>query len=296
MKKLIVKNTDGANFEIVSIEDVEGGEPVETSVFKYAVPEKVSLKSRQDALDFIESANGTIKELAKQWQVAKGDTQDTIFAHIVKLADRFNEASAYEATKDCWEHEKPLLWACTRMIYETMTARLKEDKKLDVITLEIKRRDRRIALDKLHKDCGGIGENTDWIYTAQAVNKIFTARLITELKGDKAADALTAIDNSYHMAEIAKAIDMGKNPVSNSKTLEQLRLCITQMIGAEYAPNLISFDVKFITTQYAKESKKDAYGLTLEAAAHKRFYDLLMRVCHHLITNKPYGVVFKEKK
>lgn len=301
MKKMTINKVEEGKFELVTLEEIEGSEPVEAEKFAYTVPKNPTLKNRAEALEFIKHTDETIGTLAKKWTIAgeldnSADTADKIFEHIETLAGLYNEASSFEAMRDCLEHEKPLLWACTRMIYPTMGVRLKEDKKLNVITLEIKRRDRRIALDKLHKAAEGIGEDKNWIYTAQAVNKIFTARLITELNGSKGADALAAIDGSYHMSEIAKQIKMGQNPVSNTKTLDQLRLCIKQMIGEEFVSKLISFDVKFLTSQYAKESKGDSYGLTLEAAAHKRFYDLLMRVCHHLITDKPYNVVFKEKK
>ena len=99
------------------------------------------------------------------------------------------------------------------------------------------------------------------------------------------------IDSSYAMSEIARAIDMGKTPTSNTNLLKTLQRIVTAMIGPEYKAT--SHDVNFLMSVYSRKSRK---ALTVACANHKYLRQYMMEVCNHIVTKTPYSVDYRKQK
>lgn len=270
------------------------------TITHYKVMETPPMMQGSEEYDrFLTDQYGIISALCKGFDSAEavGDAvSKTIGGHIDKLTKCYNDAALKGALTKCWEDAEPLRYAVTTgQIYKTVSATAKQAEGEKYLCRKIAERERRIPIDKLNKFVeGGVGVDKKWIYTAQAVNKTFLARAIMgESKEDvKFADVWRSL-GGYTMDQAAKALEQGENPVSNTKLLGNLRRLIAEMFGSEVGKLAIGVDVRHILNAYLKEDKKDATGLTSEAATHKRFYDLISVVCHRILTGGTYKVTFK---
>ena len=270
------------------------------AVTEYKVMEETPFLSGSGEYEtFLSNLYSTIDALCSAFNVAEsvGDNvSKTLGGHIDKLAKCYNATSLKYALTLCWEDAEPLRYAVTTgQLYKTVSAVAKQVEGEKYLGRKIAEKERRVPIDKLHKFVeGGVGVDKKWIYTAQAVNKTFLARAIMgESKEDvKFADVWRSL-GGYTMDQAAKALEAGENPVSNTKLLANLRRLISEMFGPEVGKLAIGVDVRHIMHAYLKEDKKDATGLTSEAATHKRFYDLISVVCHRILTGGTYKVTFK---
>lgn len=243
-------------------------------------------------LDTLASAWG---EAANEGNKALVPLMSDIVNDAGKLTKLYNGASLAKAFKDCAMAPKAMFRAAEVELYETLSAKEAEDKDTHIKSLEIITRMKRIPLDKLHKKLSGIGEKKDWIYEAQFVNKLFVSRAIASCTPDGNADAvLKAINDSYAMDDIAKAIKAGKTPTSNTALLKAVRNVVSMMIGEEYSSKVNSHDIKHMCDLYITEYKKDPTGMTKQVKTHKQFYDLFLIICHKAIVGGEYKVFCKE--
>ena len=151
-------------------------------------------------------------------------------------------------------------------------------------------KEKYIDLAKLHKRItGGIGADKTWIYQVERFNMCMTAQRAQDL--GCSAENLKDINDSYAMSEIAKQVQLGKNPCSNTQLLKTLATIITAMLGEGYKPN--SHDVAFLKSVYAKKGKA---ALTVACANHKNFRNYIAEVCHRIVTGGIYTVEFKKAK
>lgn len=188
---------------------------------------------------------------------------------------------------ECAESEEgPMMAAVKRLTYDTIAVKdnKKEDEKIAVRTVEEVKKP--IDLIKLDKHCKGIGADKSWYHIAQKFNFLLTAQKAKDLGVDP-----RAINDSYEMSEIAKAFDMGKNPVSNTNLLKSLQTLITAMLGEGY--KAVSHDVNFLVSVYTKKGRK---ALSVNCANHKYFVAYVAEVCHRIVCDKRYDVEFKAKK
>lgn len=309
MKKIEIKKVVDNKRVIILTElpEKEGDEQKVKEVY-YDLPETAPLGSLDNIRQFMAKTLRSVEEICPIWDeaysakevgklVIEGDVPMTgaIFAEAYALCDRYNEASTMEALKDCAESEDPMMHAAKRLLYPTIS--VKEVKKKGEAThLDVVTRQRRIPIDRLHKMVsGGIGFNKNWIYEAQAVNMVFTARAFASVIEDGDPEKiLLKINQSDHMKEIAKKISLGETPTSNTKLLDHLRDCIGMMLGDEWRAKVKSQDVRHVRDLYITEYKKDATGRTKQVLTHKRFYDLLLIVASKIVNGGEYAVFCKE--
>lgn len=190
------------------------------------------------------------------------------------------------AFEECKAAEDPMVSACLRLTYTTIKARdvAPEGSKLKLRTLE--EYERQIDLEKLHKYCGGIGHNKDWIYAVEKLNMLMTAQKAVDLGINP-----KEINDSYAMKEIAKSYDLGKNPASKTNLLKTLTAIVQMMLGEGYKPT--SHDVNYLLSIYSKKSRK---ALTVTCANHKFMRNYVQEICHKIITGKTYEIEYKKAK
>lgn len=301
--KNVVDSTKSIILTVVDDDDTE-----KVSEIMYNLPDSVSFGKAEEYRKFMEETKKSVEDIATVWAAVYGAKEcgklvindgvpatGKIFAEATELCDRYNKASLAEALKDCAEDENPMMHAATRLLYPTISVK-ETNKKDELARLDVVERLRRIPIDRLHKSIsGGIGANKMWIYEAQAVNMVFTARAFASVleKGDP-EEILSKISDSDHMKEIAKKITLGETPTSETKLLEHLRECIGMMLGDEWKSKVKSQDSRHVRDLYITEHKKDPTGQTKAVMTHKKFYDMLLVVCHKIVTGGEWKVFCKE--
>ena len=205
------------------------------------------------------------------------------------IADAVGEYNAIARMK-CFEHCKscddPMLEAVKLLTFEGIA--VKEEKRGDdeVPVRTIVERDRPIDLARLDKYCGGIGADRMWIPKAEKLNCLLTAQRCVDL-----GISPKVVNDSFEMSAIAKQIDLGKTPTSKTNILRTLQTVVSAMIGDDY--KVTSHDVNFLISVYAKKARK---ALTVVCADHRALRAYLAEICHRVVTNGQYEVVFKQKR
>ena len=194
------------------------------------------------------------------------------------------------ARDECFEilvaAEDPMLAAVLMLEYPTIRIVDKKDEnKIPVRTIEDSTK--YIDLLKLHKKVnGGIGKDKNWHLMIEKLNLLMTAQKAIDLGIDP-----KSVNDSYAMSDIAKQIDLGKNPTSKTKILETVQIVVTAMIGENFKAK--SHDVNFLFSVYSKKSRK---ALTVSCANHKYMRQYMMEICHRITTNGSYALDYKKIK
>lgn len=190
----------------------------------------------------------------------------------------------------CEKSENPMVTAVTMLTFRTIAKKDIKEEGSKVAIRKIDDKEKYIDLAKLHKRInGGIGADKTWIYQVEKLNMCMTAQRAQDL--GCSAENLKDINDSYAMSEIAKQVQLGKNPCSNTQLLKTLTTIITAMLGEGYKPN--SHDVAFLKSVYAKKGKA---ALSVACANHKNFRNYIAEVCHRIVTGGIYTVEFKRAK
>lgn len=204
---------------------------------------------------------------------------DELIAEYAAIAQKvcFNELK---------EAKKPMIEAARRLTYPTIRAKETPIEGTKTKKLEIDDAEKTIDPLRLDKYCGGIGEAADWHHRLMKFNYLMTAQKAHDL-----GISPSAIADTYAMSDIAKKIDMGKNPTSKTQILKTLTALVSAMIGAEFKPT--SHDVNFLLSIYSKKSRK---ALTVVCSNHRYMRQYMLEICHRLVTGKSYGIEYKAAK
>lgn len=226
------------------------------------------------------------EQLTKCEECENVDDKKTLEADLDEIINYYtatSKAKTYAAAK---ESEDAMQYAITTFFFPVIKVKEQKDKDTDVIIRSIVDAERPIDLGDLHKKIGGIGADKNWIYRAQKFNYHLTLRAANRVGAKVNSDA-------FAMHDIARQIDMGKNPCSNNQMLKTLQGIVTAMLGEGYKAT--SHDVNYLVDCYANDNKKSKTSIT--AANHKTLIGYLKKVCYRILTNgKGYGVDQREIK
>lgn len=241
--------------------------------------------------------NGNPNPTIEKVEIVDGkETDNKVTVYISKeLEQVVNEHTAlareicFDELKEC---EDPMLEAIKRLTFDTIG--VKETKKGEekIPVSEVVDKQKAIDLLKLHKSVeNGIGKDPKWNGMVERMNFHMTARQAKRLckNKDHLNSVLKEINDSYAMCQIARDIDMGKDPTSNTKLLETLQNVVTAMIGEEY--KVTSHDVNYLTDLYALKGKG---ALTVNCANHRYFRGYIAAICHSIVTDTDYEIAFKK--
>lgn len=231
---------------------------------------------------------GLVSSYNEAFQAGKFDEAMSLNGQLEEKVNEYTSVARDDCFEMCKNSANPMLTAVTVLSFVTIATKdeTKGDDKIPVrIVIE---KERQIDLYKLHKYCGddGIGADKNWLYMAEQFNCLLTAQKAQDLGIDP-----KKVNDSYAMSNIAREIDMGKNPTSKTNLLKTLQMVITAMLGEEYKAT--SHDVNFLLSVYSKKNRK---ALTVTAANHKALRGYLAEICHRIVTKKQYAVEFKAVK
>lgn len=151
----------------------------------------------------------------------------------------------------------------------------------------IEKADRAVQID-LKKFCEFKSLDMGWYYEMQALNKRLTLKAATEL--GLSAKEIKAIDDSYSMDKLAKEIELGKTPTSDTQVIKHMQKVLDELSEGEGRVN--NYDLAYVWLCYAKKDNKNA--LKVVCSKHTILQSLLMDVFHRVVTNGSYGVVHKK--
>lgn len=223
-------------------------------------------------------------------------TGEKISVYVLSVIEQTINQYTAEAREICFEDcriaDDPMMEAIKRLTFATIGLKERKFGEDKVSVYEIVQKERAIDLLRLHKYVdGGIGKDKNWNGLIERMNFHMTARQAKRLLKQKEhlTTVLKEINNSYAMCEIARNIDMGKDPTTNTKLLATLQSIVTAMIGSEYKAT--SHDVNYITDLYASKGRK---ALSVNCANHKYFRGYIAAVCHSIMTGEDYDISFKK--
>lgn len=196
-----------------------------------------------------------------------------------------------ECFKYLLEQESPMLEAVKMLSFQSIrTKERKEgDEKIPVMFIEDTDKEIKLTrLDSASVDAGkgSIAHDKNWYRMIEKLNFLLTARKAEEIGADP-----RDINDSFAMSKIAREIDLGGHPTSNTKLLEQVQMIISAMIGPEYKAK--SHDVNFLLSIYSRKSRK---ALTVTCADSKYLSGYMAEICNHIVTGNPYKVEYKTIK
>ena len=128
-----------------------------------------------------------------------------------------------------------------------------------------------------------------WYYEMQALNKRLTMRVAETLGFTE--KQLKEIDDSYAMSKLARSIELGSTPTSNTQCVKHLQR-VFELLAPE-AGKVNNYDLGFILACYSKKSRA---ALKVACAKHNALMGILLDVFHRVVTNGKYDVDYKVKR
>lgn len=231
---------------------------------------------------------GLVSSYNEAYQAGKFEDAMKASKAIEEKVNEYTSVAREDTFEACKNSPDPMLTAVTVLSFVTIGVKdeQKGDDKIPVRVIVEK--ERQIDLFKLYKYCGdkGIGADPKWLYMAEQLNMLMTAKKAKDLGIDP-----KSVNDSYAMSNIAREINLGKDPTSNTNMLKTLQSVITAMLGDGY--KAVSHDVNFLWSVYTKKNRK---ALTVTAANHKALRGYLAEICHRIVTGKKYGIDYKAVK
>lgn len=199
---------------------------------------------------------------------------------------------------ECAKKNNPIIEIIKAYGYETIGHKETRSKDKDdnrVISVDPITKERQIDLLAF---CKRAKLDTDWQYTASKFNKLMCLRAATQL-GLSAAE-IKKISTSYFVQDVAKKIEMGATPTSNTQACKLLQRVIDEILPNEtedgkpiYKVN--NHDVAYLDDLYGKKSNKAR--LTVKVSNDSFLRRILIDIAYRLVTGGKYGVDgYKEVK
>lgn len=258
---------------------------------------KAELREKAEALTKIynESVQSGNFSPVMEHPIPNGDSNAPVLIIPVRdvIEQAVNEHTSIardECFKTLQASVDPMLEAVKQLTFPTIRIvdkKVGEDKYTKIPVSFIEDSEKAIDLLKLHKSVnGGIGKSKNWVSMIEKLNFLMTAQKAVDLGIDP-----KTINDSYAMSDIARQIDMGKNPTSKTNILKTIQAIVTAMIGEEY--KVTSHDVNFLMSVYSRKNRK---ALTVSCANHKYMRQYIMEICHRIVEGKSYALDYKQKR
>lgn len=246
------------------------------------IKKKIS-ELRKEVVAKINEYNEALKEndLAKATRIEQ---------ELKETEASYAELKSDEVFTELKEKENPVREAITTHSYLVISHKtLREDgvvKGFEIIEDKV----RQIDLVKFCKFCN---LDTMWQYNVERFNQLLAMRAATELKMTKAQ--IKKICDSFYMNDLARQIEMGGTPDSNTAICKQLQQVLDSILFEDngkgknvYRVN--NHDVAYLLMCYTKRGKKT---LSIAVAKNAYMHRLVMDVAHRIVTGKAYDLEYR---
>lgn len=188
------------------------------------------------------------------------------------------------------QDENPMLTAVTKRNFTTIAHRtIREDG--EVVAIEATE---KVCEVDLIKFCNRAKINSDWRHSVQKLNLLAALRVANELKIPK--KEVQEMNDCWAMSQIARDIDMGKTPESNTQMKKLLQEVVDKILFVDdgkgknvYKVN--NHDIAYITYLYCGRGRS---ALTVRAAKNNYFTKLITDVLHRLAIDGVYSIDYKK--
>lgn len=202
----------------------------------------------------------------------------------------YAEAKCVEVFGELKKAENPVKAAIERHSYLVLSHRpMREEGVVTGFEL-VEDKVRQIDLVRFCKFCD---LSTDWQFKVEKFNQLLALRAANELKLSKAQ--INKICDSFYMNSLARQVEMGKTPDSNTAICKQLQQVLDAVLFEDngkgknvYRVN--NHDVAYILMCYTKRGKK---VLSVSVAKNVYMHRLFLDVAHRIVTNKAYDLEYR---
>lgn len=199
-------------------------------------------------------------------------------------ASKYNEVCAQLTAQ-----ENPLKAAIIQHHYVVL--RHKVLRKDGAITgFEVSEREVQVDLVKFCKDAR---LDATWQYTVEKFNQLLAVRAAHEL--GLSNSEIRKLKDSFYMNNLARAIDMGNTPDSNTAICKQLQQVIDAILfedngKGKNAHRVNNHDVAYLVMSYTRRGKK---ALSIAVAKNTFVHRLVADVFHRVLTGKVYTLEYQ---
>lgn len=151
----------------------------------------------------------------------------------------------------------------------------------------VEKSERRVQVD-LKKFCEVKGFDLGWFYELQALNKRLTLRVAQSI-GVTAAE-MKRINDSYNMDKLAREVELGKTPTSDTQVVKHMQKVLDMLSPNEGKVN--NHDLGYVMSCYTKRNNKAA--LRVQCSKHTMLLSLMGDVFYRIATKGVYGVDYKK--
>jgi len=249
------------------------------------------MANREDIAQKLVALKAEAEKMAKSYneksQSGKMDEAAKLEEKITQKVNEYTSMVREECFKECRATENPMLHAVELLTYVTIAVKDEKPKDSKFSVRSIVEKNRQIDLLKLHQGTSdGIGADKNWAFMIQKLNLLLTIRACQRLNIDP-----KSVNDSYSMAEVAREIDLGKTPTSNTNMLKTVQKIVDAMLGDGYKAT--SHDVNYLLDIYVRKSRK---ALTVVCSNHRILRENIAGICHRIVTEGVYGAEFPKKK
>ena len=221
-----------------------------------------------------------------------------IEAQLKEAEKVYAENAQQKVFQECVMTEKPVVSAIRRGDFITIAHRAKKGEAGSVEGLEATEKSKIINLVAFCKYAGRFFDDisTDWQYDVERFAMLMVAKSATELGYSKAY--LKQLSDTYAMNEIARKLDEGSTPTSNTALCKQLQKVFDALIfedngKGENVYKATGKDLRYFAETHARAGK----GLgTLKMCSNTEAHRLVMNILNTVICKRAYGIAYKEKK
>lgn len=219
------------------------------------------------------------------------------YAKSTRVEQELKETEAAYAEAKCMEvfaelkaTEAPVRSAIAMHSYLVVSHRVKREEGVVTGFDIVEDKSRQIDLVKFCKYCG---LPVMWQYKVEKFNQLLALRAANELKMTKAQ--IKKICDSFYMNDLAKQVEMGETPDSNTAICKQLQQVLDDILFEDNGKGKNVFrvnnhDVAYLLMCYTKRGKKT---LSIAVAKHSYMHRLVLDVAHRVVTGKAYDLEYR---
>lgn len=276
MSTKTTKNTEAEVFEVKAF--LEANTETEESANAQATLGEYIAKAESERAQAVE----------KYFEALKGDNlaEMTLSLEAISKAEAniktFTERKYFEIART---YDNPILYLCVQRTYSYVHYKPKKSKATGMIVdFDHDNVEVRINLESAVEYLG-LGRN--WIYTVGKFNQLLCIKAGQELGFSN--DNLESLAKSLYAQSIVTALDEGKTPTSNTKSLEMLQLVINEMIG-KTPIKASSKDVAYITHLLVSKGKT---VLAVKMTNCSQMVELIADIIYRAARDKKYFAQLK---
>lgn len=230
---------------------------------------------------------GEYNEALKENDLAKATRTEQ---ELKDAETAYAEAKCTEVFGELSKSENPVKAAVEMHSYLVVSHRVKREEGT-VIGFEIV--EDKVRQIDLIKFCEFCKLPTNWKYKVEKFNQLLALRTANELKMTKAQ--IKKICDSFYMSDLARQVEMGATPDSNTAICKQLQQVVDAILFEDNGKGknvhrVNNHDVAYLLMCYTKRGKK---VLSVAVAKNSYIQRLVLDVMHRIVTHKAYDLEYR---